>query len=582
MDKSISLIVPARNEGARLRLFLDELASHAPHCLREVVLVLDGCTDDSAAIAARAQTVWPKAAPLRVVTRAVSAGKVAAVLDGLAVAGGRYAVLWDADGEYGLSALPTIAGLGWPETLVSGRRRYGRGWKSIAANAAVRLALGDSRCPADVLTGVHLAETAWMRRALTRSDAAGYTLETALVRAALDDDLQLVDADVPYQPRSIDEGRGVRARDLLPMLWAARKTRSPRWNPVKTSTLLAAAVLAAAALLSARPASASGSGSGSGHVTDRGRMFNPVSDPNWAQDTFPIVISGMAAPPTSENPPTVDEPPICICPTHLFGAMEVPGIGVSYWEPQYIAEVTHHPGRMLTLPGGEDILGSTYAKEFGPVHGKSGASETTGETRSQVHWYDYPVLEVVGLAISSACTNSEDGFDLASITEINPLWQGGPWAVYASPEATLFANPLMQFACIADAISATTWFPLDPLFWCAGAWGPVYPFTGNPNTQSTDQGSDALTMSKYIALNFRAAMMWDTIGPQAECNAWPSPIWVKTEFRVDPIYPHPVYGPPIYIGQSEVRWGLGPPANYPTEQDAAYLLWVARQCCLRT
>lgn len=307
-----------------------------------------------------------------------------------------------------------------------------------------------------------------------------------------------------------------------------------------------------------------------------GTIFNPLTDPNWAADLFPITVMGVSM--GGSQPPTVNEPPVCICPSHFFG-VPMPGIGITYWEPTFVAEVTRHPGKLLTL-GGANVLPG-FQQETGPANGNASGSTNNGENRAQVHWYTYPLFKIIGMFVDTACFNDEGGFNLASVSEVDPTWQNDIWANIFSPEATLFANPVMQLACVADAVSASVSYPLDPLFWCAGAWGSAYPFSGNPNTQSSDQGSNALVMSKFLAREFRLGLMWDTIGPQAECFAVPSPIWIKTEFRVDPIYPHPVYGSPIYIGQTSVRWGLIPPANYPTEQDSAYLLWVAHQCCLR-
>jgi len=348
-------------------------------------------------------------------------------------------------------------------------------------------------------------------------------------------------------------------------------------NPSKTNIVYGILCAALSLCLLGLPVhAASGTGGAAGDATDQGGFFDPITDPNWSADLFPISIAGISMGGT--QPPTIHEPTICECPSHFFG-YPVPGIGITYWEPAFVAEVTHHPGRLLTL-GGDDIL-SSYQQEFGAVNGNSSGVSHNGENRAQVHWYSYPIFRIIGVFVNGICLNDEGGFNLVTSTEIDPTWQDDIWANVFSPEAALFANSIMQLACVADAAAASVSYPLDPLFWCAGAWGPAYPFSGNPNTQSSAAGSNALVMSKFLAREFRLGLMWATIGPEAECSAVISPVWLKTQFRVDPIYPNPTYGSPIYIGQTEVRWGLVPPANYPTEQDSAYLLWVAHQCCLR-
>lgn len=329
------------------------------------------------------------------------------------------------------------------------------------------------------------------------------------------------------------------------------------------------AVLITAAALFAAPARA--------QVVQEGNLFNPLSDPNWLSDFFPITIMGISM--GGSQPPTIEEPPICECPSHLFG-YPVPGIGMTYWEPNFVVEVSRQPGDMMTL-GGFDIFGGTYSAETGGATSNTAGAGSAGANRAQVHWYNYPIFAMIGEEFDSMCTSSAGTFNLAAITEVDPTWQNDIWSQIFSPEASLFATPIMHLACPADAAASAVAFPLDPIFWCAGAWGSVYPFSGNPNNESSDQQGNAMLLSKFLARQFRLGLMWATIGPEAVCSSVPSPIWIKTEFRVDPVFPLPTYGLPIYFGQTEVRWGLAPPSNFPAHQSSAYLLWQAHQCCLR-
>ena len=47
------------------------------------------------------------------------------------------------------------------------------------------------------------------------------------------------------------------------------------------------------------------------------------------------------------------------------------------------------------------------------------------------------------------------------------------------PEAALFANLPAWAVCAADCAAASAGLPQDPLFWCAGCQGGMYPLTGN-------------------------------------------------------------------------------------------------------
>ena len=221
---SISLVVPACNEGERLHTFLSDLMFQATrlHRILQVVVVLDACTDESAQIVRDITLIWPPGCTLTAVVVEVSQGKAHAVCCGLAAATGHFALLWDADLEYGLCALSALVDAACTCTLVSGRRQAGLGWKSRLANALARLLLRrHGRPPADVLTGVHLAEAAWMRGVLHEARPGGYTLEAALVREALRCRLYCYDVPVAYRPRSIAEGRGVRWYHLPAILRAA-------------------------------------------------------------------------------------------------------------------------------------------------------------------------------------------------------------------------------------------------------------------------------------------------------------------------------------------------------------------------
>lgn len=310
-------------------------------------------------------------------------------------------------------------------------------------------------------------------------------------------------------------------------------------------------------------------------ITCRGRFFNPMTI-NW-MDLFPITIAGVQAGPDFD-PPLMREPPVCICPSHLFG-IPSPGLGVTYWEPLYVAEVERVAGCFPSLGGGATLL-SGFSYETGGAHGA--ATKMGGSTsRLQVHWYVYPVFQMLDFFTQDVCMNSSDAFALGFVSEIDPVWQNDLWANLLSPESALFDTLPMQMACVADAASADVWVPLDPLFWCAGSWGSVYPFSGTPNTSQSDQQANALVLSKFLAMEARLGMMLDTIGPQATCFSVPNPVWIKTQFRINPVYPLPTYGLPIYIGQTEWRWGDIPPANFPLNQSSVYMIWNAQQCCLR-
>ena len=59
------------------------------------------------------------------------------------------------------------------------------------------------------------------------------------------------------------------------------------------------------------------------------------------------------------------------------------------------------------------------------------------------------------LLTDMACLE-QSSFDIAYVTEIDPLWQDDVLTALINPEVALFANPIAQVACAADCGAATS------------------------------------------------------------------------------------------------------------------------------
>src|SRR5205823_151969 len=99
----VSVVVPALNEGVRLRHSLPQLTAALADRDAEIIVVDDGSTDDTAAIAAEALSHDDRS---RVVRLPRHQGKGAAVRTGVAEASGHSIVFMDADLATDLSHLP--------------------------------------------------------------------------------------------------------------------------------------------------------------------------------------------------------------------------------------------------------------------------------------------------------------------------------------------------------------------------------------------------------------------------------------------------------------------------------------------
>ena len=304
-----------------------------------------------------------------------------------------------------------------------------------------------------------------------------------------------------------------------------------------------------------------------------GQLFDPISAVDW-DDVFPITIAGVPLGP-NVDPPDMYEPPICVCP----GAFGIPsfGVGITYWQPLYISEVEKIAGCSSSL-GGSMILGG-YGLLNSDEAFYTGRTNSPHSTRMQLHWFEYPLFSVLDMFSSLGCRDGS-GFNLLYMSEIDPTWQSDIWAGIFSPESALFASLPAQFSCVVDSIGATAGFPVDPLFWCAGTWGSVYPMSGNAAQSTSVFQVNNLVLAKFLARQSRLGLQFQTIGPAAECNSVPNPIWLKSQFRVDQVWPIPRFGLPLVIGAPPI-FQMPPFLTNPPGMDSTVnLIFEGQQCCM--
>ena len=172
---------------------------------------------------------------------------------------------------------------------------------------------------------------------------------------------------------------------------------------------------------------------------------------------------------------------VCMCTRNVGGVpMPVPGLMVSFWDPTYLIEVVR---KEYCFPS---FAGTTFVNTIIGKNGVRSGSDGTcarGSKNSRssfhVHVIRFPLLLLLNLMEDAVCLNVSAGnyIDSLYISEVDPTWNNNQLSVFVNPESLLFGNPLAQLACIPDAIACTLGHPIDLLFWCAGSWGNVYPFS---------------------------------------------------------------------------------------------------------
>ncbi|MGX9400650.1 conjugal transfer pilus assembly protein TraU, partial [Pantoea dispersa] len=210
--------------------------------------------------------------------------------------------------------------------------------------------------------------------------------------------------------------------------------------------------------------------------------------------------------------------------------------------------------------------------------GRGGQSDApTPGSFYHVHWYKYPLIFWLNIITSEGCMQTGD-MDIAYLSEVDPLWNDSTLAMILNPEVALFSNLLAQGACAADSIASAAGMPLDPLFWCAGAQGSMYPFTGYTSNEFSPLEASLLVSERMAFKLHREGLVMETVGADvAVCYEYPSPIIPKSRWRYQMVnmYPEPSDCHPF--GTTTQLWGST--HNTPaSKKNFGYLMWRKRNC----
>jgi conjugal transfer pilus assembly protein TraU len=195
--------------------------------------------------------------------------------------------------------------------------------------------------------------------------------------------------------------------------------------------------------------------------------------------------------------------------------------------------------------------------------------------------YVYPLLYWMEILTDFLCFE-QASFDVAYMTEIDPLWNDDVLTTLINPEVALFNNPIAVAACAADCAAATAALPIDQMFWCSGCNGSMFPMNGNIAAHNSPVQSSRLAAERLLFKMHRQGLAWGTAGSKALCNKYVMPILKKSQYRIQMTNPTPTVSGKFAcstIGASTLPPDAG--RAFPVGgEDFGYLLWRKRNCCM--
>lgn len=288
---------------------------------------------------------------------------------------------------------------------------------------------------------------------------------------------------------------------------------------------------------------------------------------------FPLKVAGLTLA-SGESPPPVkaSSKPVCMCFDEL--GMPRPGITTSMWEPSRLIEFERVPGCLSSLGGARIGVNRLF-------QGHHSNAEFDGNDNSfmHYHYYSFPLLIIMDMFYKQSCnTDNYIDFDLMYLSELDPTWNNDELAFFSSPEAAIVAGPIAAVSCSTDAIASTAGKPIDEMFWCAGSWGFLYPFSGNQNGGKGVLRDSSLLSTKVLAALHRRGLAHETMGDANLCSGSIATTLPKTQYKMTMLHPRSDTSTSHVIGESIWTWGVQ--KTIPgVGQDPIFTIWRWNDCC---
>lgn len=237
--KTLTIVIPAFNESSFITPLLERVISVPTEDIgyaKEIIVVDDGSSDNTAELASR----FPEIKLLRQKNQ----GKGSAVQNGVKHATGDYILVQDADLEYDpLDYLPMLKALDQTEfAAVYGSRQLGvlkaNGWKWPFPGRHEDQGFGPwlanilISCVTLILYGRWITDMLTAYKLYPARKIQGYEIKTCgfetdheLTAKLIKSGIKISEVPISYIPRSVAEGKKIRARDGLIAVWTLIRFR---------------------------------------------------------------------------------------------------------------------------------------------------------------------------------------------------------------------------------------------------------------------------------------------------------------------------------------------------------------------
>ena len=300
-----------------------------------------------------------------------------------------------------------------------------------------------------------------------------------------------------------------------------------------------------------------------------------ITDLCW-DCVFPIRVAGVPISGSlnaSRVPDGAAKNLACVCWDNK--GVPRPGIPTAFWQPNRLVEFQRVSGCSSVLNG----IRFPFNRLNQGTQNKGQSKPAIDATYRHYHYYAFPVMIMLDMFVPGHCNpGAFHDLDVMYLSEVDPTWSSDELAFFTNPEAALLGTPFAVAACIPDAIAANIKEPMKELYWCAGSWGTIYPFSGHLLGRDGILKTTSAMSVRTLAALHRRGLEWGTIGRDAQCGGQIAVTLPKNQYRFSLFYPSPETTDNHALGESELLWGMA--RTIPSVgEDPVYVIWRWLDCC---